>query len=103
MTIIETARFKQKELNVSSNDYIFSTTPEPLPEHAIAYLYTKYCGSHKARKTFISALIDANLNLNTIRKIVGHADERTTLANYCFDRHSEDEKRLTIERALMIS
>lgn len=109
--IIEAARSRQKELNVSSNDYIFSSTPTPIPEHAIAHLYTKYCkqtgcihkSSHKARKTYISALIDANLNINSIRKIVGHSDERTTLGNYCFDRHSESEKRQTIEKALLIS
>lgn len=108
--IIGSARNKQKELNVSSDNYIFSTTPEPIPEHAIAHLYTKYCkmngcihkSSHKARKTYISALIDANLNINSVRKIVGHSDERTTLGNYCFDRHSEAEKRKTIENALLV-
>lgn len=108
--IIESARNKQKELNVSSDNYVFSTTPEPIPEHAIAHLYTKYCkmngyihkSSHKARKTYISTLIDANLNINSVRKIVGHSDERTTLGNYCFDRHSEAEKRKTIENALLV-
>lgn len=108
--IIEAVKDKQTELHVSTNGYIFSTTPEPLPEHAIAHLYTKYCkqtgcihkSSHKARKTYISALIDANLNINSIRKIVGHSDERTTLGNYCFDRRSESEKRQKIEEALLM-
>ena len=29
--------------------------------------------------------------LETIRKIGGHADERTTLHNYCFDRYADEE------------
>ena len=29
--------------------------------------------------------------LETIRKIGGHADERTTLHNYCFDRYTDEE------------
>lgn len=56
--------------------------------------------SHKTRKTYISALIDGKVNINTIREMVGHADERTTYNNYCFDRSTEDEKKALIENAL---
>ena len=92
----------------SGGVYIFSEGPECIPKHAITNLYRKYCNmaginfrsSHKSRKTYISALIDANVNINTIRKIVGHADERTTLGNYCFDRKSEREKLDVINNAL---
>ena len=31
--------------------------------------------------------------------MVGHADERTTLGNYCFDRNTEVEKANLIEKA----
>ena len=109
--IIQQVRAKQKELGVSAEDYIFSTTCAPIPEHAVAHLYTKYCkkigrihkSSHKARKTYISSLIDARININTVRNLVGHSDERTTLKNYCFDRHTESERREAIEKALRIS
>ena len=109
--IIQQVKEKQQDLNVSDENYIFSTTNTPLPEHAVAHLYTKYCkqigcihkSSHKARKTYISSLIDAQININTIRSLVGHSDERTTLKNYCFDRHTETEKREAIEKALRIS
>ena len=57
--------------------------------------------SHKTRKTYISALIDGKVNINTIREMVGHADERTTYNNYCFDRSTEDEKVNLIEKALV--
>ena len=32
------------------------------------------------------------MNINTVRQLVGHVDERTTLNNYCYDRKSEEEK-----------
>lgn len=56
--------------------------------------------SHCARKTYTSALMDANINIRTIAKTVGHADERTTLRNYTFDRNEKDERLKKIENAL---
>ena len=106
--IIECAKQRQNELNVDSTGYIFSINDEPLSYHSVADLYRKYCkkmdivrkSSHKARKTYISTLVDGNININTIREMVGHADERTTYKNYCFDRSTETEKIDKIEMAL---
>lgn len=42
--------------------------------------------AHKLRKTFISTLIDAGMNIDTVRRIAGHKDESVTLSNYCFDQ-----------------
>ncbi len=107
--IIETARAYQKEHGYSTDGYIFSEDNAPLAPWSVAYLYNKYCdrlgimrkSSHKTRKTYISALIDGKVNINTIREMVGHADERTTYNNYCFDRSTEDEKINLIEKALI--
>lgn len=55
---------------------------------------------HKIRKTYVSALIDGGLNINTIREMVGHADERTTYGNYCFNRRTSSETEEMIELAL---
>ena len=106
--IISAAGERQKELEAESDGYIFSINGLPLTERSVADLYTKYCkrldmiqkSSHKSRKTFISQLIDGHVNINTIREMVGHADERTTLGNYCFDRSTESEKGRLIENAL---
>ena len=38
--------------------------------------------------------------LETIRKIGGHADERTTLHNYCFDRYTDEETYNKVVKAL---
>ena len=107
--IIETAKKYQLEHGCSISDFIFSEDGLPLSPWSISYLYDKYCddigimrkSSHKSRKTYISALIDGQVNINTVREQVGHADERTTYNNYCFDRNSEDEKLKLIENALV--
>lgn len=108
--IIACAKARQEELGVDSEGYIFSINGKPILARVIDDLYKKYCkkagiiqkSSHKARKTYISSLLDAQVNINTIREIVGHSDERTTLGNYCFDRKAEDEKKILIEKALSI-
>lgn len=106
--LISAARERQQELGVNSNGYIFSINNQPVPPRAISSLYKKYChkigtihkSSHKARKTYISTLIDARVNINTIRETVGHSSERTTLNNYCFDRHTASENASLFENAL---
>ena len=88
--------------------YIFSVNEKPLSNWSVASRYKRYCDnigiirktSHKTRKTYISALIDGKVNINTVREMVGHADERTTYNNYCFDRSTENEKKALIENAL---
>lgn len=57
---------------------------------------------HKIRKTYISALIDGNININEIRKQVGHEDERTTLRNYCFNRYTRNQTEEQMENALKL-
>ena len=48
----------------------------------------------------MTSLIDAGININTIRSYAGHADEKTTYFNYCFDRATDVEKKTLLERAL---
>ena len=47
--------------------------------------------AHKIRKSFISSCIDHNINLDTVRRIVGHEDEKVTLHNYLYDRSDDQE------------
>ena len=108
--IINAALQRQKERNGVSDGFIFSMTEKPLLECTITRLYRRYCqnagiilkSSHKARKTYISSLIDEGCNINTVRIMVGHSDERTTLNNYCFDRSEDAEKRAKFEAALKL-
>ena len=106
--IINRCKKRQKELVVESDGYIFSVDGDYCSYYAISDLYRKYCdklgiplkSSHKSRKTFISILLDANMNANTVREMVGHADERTTLQSYHYDRKTEDERIRLMESAL---
>ena len=45
-------------------------------------------------------MLDNGININTVRNIVGHVDERTTLNNYYFGRSDEAEKYDNFVRAL---
>ena len=107
LELIEVARAYQEEHGYKG-EYIFSTTEDALSYAETNILLKKYCkrlgilyrSSHKSRKTYISSLIDAGININTIRSYAGHADERTTYFNYCFDRAPDTEKKMLLEKAL---
>ncbi|MDO5100572.1 MAG: tyrosine-type recombinase/integrase [Eubacteriales bacterium] len=107
--IIALAKDRQVMLKCESQ-YIFSLTEKPLSYYSITRCLKRYCKqigiepklSHKIRKTFVSSLLDQHINLNTVRSIVGHTDERTTLKNYCYDRSTDAEKVLQIEKALKV-
>lgn len=106
--LIETARNRQQEEGVSDCGYIFSMTCDPIPYSELRKTFIKYCNdadilprsSRKARKTVISTLIDDSVNINTIREMVGHIDEKTTYNNYCFDRSEKTERRNHINSSL---
>lgn len=106
--LIETARQYQQEHGMPDDGYIFSVNDEPLSYYSVRHLYTRCCkelgildrSSHKARKTYISKLIDGGVNINTVRELAGHADERTTYNNYCYDRSTKEERFLAVEKAL---
>lgn len=108
--IIALAKERQIERNGYATGYIFSLDNDPCSYRAIEHLFTKYCqklnipvkSSHKARKTVISEMLDAGVNINTVRAMAGHTDERTTYKNYCYDRTEENEKIIKIQDALRI-
>ena len=109
------AALKYKQESGATGPWIFSEYERPLPSRIVEKYYQKYGvqkeirrgdkiihkgkSTHNARKTCISSMIDSNMNINTVRKIVGHTDERTTLKHYVFDRSTPDEQRLQFENA----
>lgn len=90
------------------NDFIFNTPQGRINHYSIQAMIKRGCEnldmmvktSHKIRKTYISTLIDSGLNIDEIRKLVGHADERTTYGNYCFNRKTKEQTQNIIEFAL---
>lgn len=107
--LIEASEQRQHEADVNADGFIFSMRDTPVLYSSIHKAFYTYCrnigidskSSHKARKTFVSTLIDADINVNTVRQLVGHVDERTTLNNYCYDRSSDEEKYSQLESALL--
>ncbi len=54
---------------------------------------------HKIRKTFISSLIDKDINLEEVRRLSGHEKINTLLDSYCYNREDKKETEEKIERA----
>ena len=106
--IIEAARAEQSKKGMSVNGYIFSMDDKPIGYSAVNKAFYKYCdaigskrkSTHKARKTVVSALFDANMNPDAIRRMVGHVDLRTTYNNYCYDRRTDETNRMILNNAL---
>ena len=98
------------ENHLHEDDFLFFQRGKHITPTAIITRLRKYCnhidtkqkGVHKIRKSYISALMDAGININEIRKQVGHEDERTTLHNYAFNRVDPLQNEADMERALAI-
>lgn len=106
------ALIKQVNLETGQydNDYIFLLKGKRIHERSVVKRIEKYCahldisqtkGMHKIRKTFISKLIDSGLNINEIRKQVGHEDEKTTYRNYAFNRLGDKQTEDILEKTLI--
>lgn len=109
LELIDTARKKQKDSEQKDMEYIFVMSGDPIHTYlAIQKAFAKYCkeleiqqrGPHKARKTYISELLDSGININTVRAIAGHKDEHTTFNNYCYDRKTKSERNAQVIAAI---
>lgn len=105
LRIIQTAN---AEHGFSDHDFLFIHGGKRITPRAVDTRIRKYCdhinidrkSTHKVRKSYISTLLDAGININEVRKQVGHEDERTTLHNYCFNRNEQIENESDMEKAL---
>ena len=106
---IALAKKRQWERQVSADGFIFSLTNDACSYRTVSDCYRRYSArlglpviksSHKARKTFISAAIDSGINLDTVRRVVGHRDEQTTLNSYLYDRTEEKEQCKKFEKVV---
>lgn len=104
--IIETCRKHQQETGAPDDGYIFSINGEYCSYYAISDLYRKYSRkmeidtkpSHTSRRTNLTKLLDGHVHLDSVMKIAGHCDEKTTLSNYYYDRSSAEEKVRLVEQ-----
>lgn len=106
--IITTIISSNRKNHYIDNEFLFVNENGRINSQAITYRIRKYCRIigipekviHKVRKTYISTLIDSGLNINEVRKIAGHENERTTYGNYCFNRMTSNQTENLIEKAL---
>ena len=106
--IIKRLLDNNREHAFTDSGYLFQNENGRIHSKGVDCRIRKYCrhigisekATHKIRKTYISALIDSGLNINEIRKLAGHEDERTTYGNYCFNRLSDAQTENILERAL---
>lgn len=109
-SILEKIHIFNEKKGYGNNGYIFLNENGRVTAPSLNKRIRRYCrkvgisekGMHKIRKTYISTLIDSeDININYIREQVGHADERTTYGNYCFNRKSKDLTAQSMEKALV--
>ncbi len=106
--IIELVRKVNEANNEHFEDFIFVKDGRNINHYSIQAMILRGCQkvdiliktSHKIRKTYVSKLIDSGLNIDAIRRMVGHADEQTTLNCYCYNRLTDSETEEIIENAL---
>lgn len=111
MRVIDAAIARRAEEGLSPEGYVFCPHDKPLNTYtSIQKTFTKYCrelgilqrSSHKGRKTVVSTLLDKGVNINTVRQIIDHMDEKTTLNNYCYDRSDSQDRYDLITQALTL-
>jgi len=108
--IIKVILDSNKENGFYDDGFLFIHGGKRINPRAVDTRIRKYCdhinirqkGLHTIRKTYISSLLDGGININEIRKQVGHEDERTTLKNYCFNRKTSIENESDMEKALAV-
>lgn len=110
--LLEDIRIWNEQNGFKNDEYIFlGKDGKRIHSRALDTRIRKYCrhlginekSMHKIRKTYISTLIDSNLvNINTIREMVGHEDERTTFRSYCYNRNSDLQTQANLEHALCV-
>ena len=106
--VLDTVKKHNEDRGWYDDDFIFLNikTHKRTSTDALSTYIEKACKrsgipvkrAHKIRKSFISSCIDHNINLDTVRRIVGHEDEKVTLHNYLYDRSDDQEILKQLEK-----
>lgn len=108
LEIISATKKMHSDAGLPIKGYIFSMYDFPPPYDAFLTLYTSYCNkaginhrsTHAGRRTFVSALLNSGVSINSVRSACGHVDAKTTYNNYCYDMSTNTEKRDQFESSL---
>ena len=105
--ILDRVRSENERAGANS-DFLFTRDGELYSGDALDYWLRKACKqagipnktSHKIRKTFASKLYVAGVPIPVISKVLGHADESTTMKHYVFGLSKDHEMHQSILDAL---
>lgn len=108
LKVIDCCREWQKKEYGKAGPFLFSGATH-LKTRIIDDRYVTFCkalnirkrSSHKARKTYISQLVDHNVGIDTVCRVAGHASSAVTFQNYVFDRNTKEARKNQIIDALL--
>lgn len=92
-------------------DYLFFNPQNVITEHSVKSLLKHSCerigmlprSTHKIRKTYASRLYSRGVSVSDIKKLLGHADETTTMKHYIYSMDNDDTLTEKVKKALDLS
>lgn len=96
--IINIVKTASEDNHFYDNGFVFCPKSKRVLSNSIEknlYKYCERCGidkksAHKIRKTCISKMVNSGIDIDTARRIAGHADMSTTLNNYTFSLKNDE-------------
>lgn len=110
--IIHMIKEASEQYGYHDDGYIFCPKSKRIKANTIDKKIYNYCdainmkrkSAHKIRKTYISKLIHSGqLDIDTICRVVGHVDMKTTFMSYCYSLDHVNELQNKFENVLKIS
>ena len=107
--ILNLVRKSSLKYGFYDENYIFCPNSKRVRANSLDKKLYYYCNklslppksTHKIRKNYISKLVESGeLDIDTIRKVAGHEDTKTTFNSYCFNIHSDEATYEKFERVL---
>ena len=109
--IIQLIKQASEQYGFYDDGYIFCPNNRRASEVSVDKRLYNYCNSvsvdkksaHKIRKTFISRLVNSGqLDIDTICRVVGHVDMKTTFTSYTFSLDHKHQIKHKFENVLAI-
>lgn len=103
--IIDLVKKASDEYGFYDNGYIFCPNSQRVRSNTIDIKIYDYCeqlgipkkSAHKIRKTFISQMIANGIDLDTICRVSGHTDFKTTFESYIFSLTKKEDRNAEFE------
>lgn len=97
--IISMIKSASEKYGYHDRDYIFCPKSRRICSNTIDNNLYRYCdklgiprkSAHKIRKTYISQIINSGIDLDTVCRISGHVDLKTTFQSYYYSLEKKDD------------